>query len=279
MRAQRLIDLLVAAVLIFLILFGWIHDTKLAAYFGLAQVPRCERPRVFVISCANAVRDRATNAKNLIDASPYPAELLPCVDAPGGAITSSPHSQLDKAERSLFQSHLRAIAVGLEQLGDDDGCILVLEDDAVVDWSVVARVVAESAALGEPWDVLNLHNKRWEGARSWWMTDRAFRLGCVHRAIHSAGNAYTVGLLYSKRGAESIARAAQAEWEQPYDMFLGDLSMRRLLRIMWWGCASRPLRHETFGSTFAHTNRRNPLDEDERPPHQHRRNASSLRRG
>ena len=150
--------------------------------------------------------------------------------------------------------------MGLEQLGDDDGCILVLEDDAVVDWSVVARVVAESAALGEPWDVLNLHNKRWEGARSWWMTDRAFRLGCVHRAIHSAGNAYTVGLLYSKRGAEAVARAAQAEWEQPYDLFLGELSQRRLLRIFWWGCASRPLRHETFASTLVHTNQRNPLD-------------------
>ena len=111
-----------------------------------------------------------------------------------------------------------------------------------------ARVVAESAALGEPWDVLNLHNKRWEGARSWWMTDRAFRLGCVHRAIHAAGMAYAVGLLYSKRGAEAVARAAQAEWEQPYDLFLGELSQRRLLRIFWWGCASRPLRHETFAS-------------------------------
>ena len=155
--AKRLTDLAVAAVLVVLILFGWIHDTKLAAWLGLAQIPRCERPRVFVISCRNALQDRAVNAKNLIDASPYPAELLPCVDAPGGAITSSPHSQLDKAERSLFQSHVRAIAVGLEQLGDDDGCILVLEDDAVVDWSVVARVVNESRSLGEPWDVLNLH--------------------------------------------------------------------------------------------------------------------------
>ena len=78
--------------------------------------------------------------------------------------------------------------------------------------------------------------------------------------LRSCGMLSTVGLLYSKRGAESIARAAQAEWEQPYDMFLGDLSMRRLLRIMWWGCASRPLRHETFASTLVHTNQRNPLD-------------------
>ena len=278
MTARRLADPVLVPFLLILVVFGWIHDTKLAAFFGLAQIPRCERPHVKVISCPNAPRDRAANAQRLISSSPYPAELVPCVDAPGGAIASSPHSQLNKAERSLFQSHLHAIASGLQQLGDDDGCLLVLEDDAVVDWSVIARVVEGTATLGEPWDVMNLHNKRWEGARSWWMTDRAFRLGCVHRAIHSAGNAYTVGLLYSKRGAESIARAAQAEWEQPYDMFLGDLSMRRLLRIMWWGCASRPLRHETFGSTFAHTNRRNPLDDD-RPPHQHRRNASSLRRG
>ena len=117
-----------------------------------------------------------------------------------------------------------------------------------------------TATLGEPWDVMNLHNKRWEGARSWWMTDRAFRLGCVHRAIHAAGMAYAVGLLYSKRGAEAVARAAQAEWEQPYDLFLGELSQRRLLRIFWWGCASRPLRHETFASTLVHTNQRNPLD-------------------
>ena len=220
MTARRLADPVLVPFLLILVVFGWIHDTKLAAFFGLAQIPRCERPHVKVISCPNAPRDRAANAQRLISSSPYPAELVPCVDAPGGAIASSPHSQLNKAERSLFQSHLHAIASGLQQLGDDDGCLLVLEDDAVVDWSVIARVVEGTATLGEPWDVMNLHNKRWEGARSWWMTDRAFR-----------------------------------------------------------GCASRPLRHETFGSTFAHTNRRNPLDEDERPPHQHRRNASSLRRG
>ena len=231
MTARRLADPVLVPFLLILVVFGWIHDTKLAAFFGLAQIPRCERPHVKVISCPNAPRDRAANAQRLISSSPYPAELVPCVDAPGGAITSSPHSQLDKAERSLFQSHLRAIAVGLEQLGDDDG-LLVLEDDAVVDWSVIARVVEGTATLGEPWDVMNLHNKV-EGARSWWMTDRAFRLGCVHRAIHAAGMAYAVGLLYSKRGAEAAARAAQAEWEQPYDLFLGELSQRRLLRIFW----------------------------------------------
>ena len=90
------------------------------------------------------------NAKNIIDASPYPAALLPCVDAPGGAITSSPHSQLNKAERSLFQSHLRAIADWSAEalrgvvLRHEAGNLL----DSLVTWLPQLRLQAEFEAAG-----------------------------------------------------------------------------------------------------------------------------------
>ena len=45
------------------------------------------------------------------------------------------------------------------------------------------------------------------------MDDRPRLLGCVHRAIHAAGMAYAVGLLYSKR-REAVARARR-RWERP----------------------------------------------------------------
>ena len=63
--ARRLADPVLVPFLLILVVFGWIHDTKLAAFFGLAQIPRCERPHVKVISCPNAPRDRACTPSDL----------------------------------------------------------------------------------------------------------------------------------------------------------------------------------------------------------------------
>ena len=40
MTARRLADPILVPFLLILVVFGWIHDTKLAAFFGLAQIPR-----------------------------------------------------------------------------------------------------------------------------------------------------------------------------------------------------------------------------------------------
>lgn len=128
----------------------------------------------------------------------------------------------------------------------------VLLQDKYVCAPGICGQVEEAAGLVEPWDVLNLQNARWQGLRSWWMTDRLIRRGCVHRAFPQVGMAYSVGLLYSFRGVETILNLTKRVPWREYDLWLGRRSQEHALRIFHWGCLEVPIEHGRFRSTLDH---------------------------
>lgn len=237
--------------------------------------------RVAVLSCKGAPHNRTSNAHDLVAKSPYAAQVVRCSRTP------APHQYagIATAEANLFASHLHILSTGFSSwtspraskqnqtvaTGAMDAkpaaqrCLLILEDDVLVDWAAIRRVVDEANRLRDPWHLISLYdgppgkydslagrlcytNER--------CTDALLRFGCIHRLM--AHKAYTGGIIYTEAAARQIlSRAASEQWRVPFDIWLGTLNgspfhrPERSLRIMRSGCTPQPLDHGQFSSTLA----------------------------
>ncbi|KAL1499121.1 hypothetical protein AB1Y20_013633 [Prymnesium parvum] len=238
----------------------------------LLAPPSCSRLELFVLSCPPGTRGhsaaRHANAIALVRSSPLPSRLVPCRnETPPAARWRGPSEP--EARLADSELHVLRLALASEACG-----FLVLEDDALVDWAVVRRVVEEMAALREHWDVISVYDPSYydRGLGRYYYTDRALRFGCLHRIL--AGKAFTVGMIYSRVGAARVLQAMAGTWTLQYDLMLGQvngLPLQRLrdftgvaidpavpstrvpwLRILRWGCEPPAVLHDHFKSTIDH---------------------------
>jgi len=241
----------------------------------LSRTPSCAQVTVYVISCENAPRRRRANAKRLLAHSPFPAQLVPCTNRTPAA---AQFSGISGIEARLMSSHVRSLSVWLRDrevttkatatataasvggAASGEECLLVLEDDAVVNWPAVKRILREMDRLRDAWDIVSLFDDagdKYDSPRGrLFYTDAAVRFGCLHRIL--AGKQYTAGLIYSGAAVRAVlARASSQQWRYPYDIWLGQMNgspFRRPahpLRILRSGCKPAALLHGRLPSTLA----------------------------
>lgn len=228
----------------------------------------CTQVTVYVISCENAPAARRANGERLLRKSPFPARLVPCTNHTPEA---AQFRGMSGVEARLMSSHVRSLSIWSRdrelttratagEPASEERCLLVLEDDAVVNWAAVRRILREIERLRDAWDIVSLFDGAGDKYDSplgrLYYTDAALRFGCLHRIL--AGKQYTVGLIYSGAAARAVLdRATSQPWRAPYDMWLGQMNgspFRRplhALRIMRSGCKPAALHHGRFRSTLA----------------------------
>lgn len=273
--------------LFFFVAHLYIRDSMLLLH---ADAP-CT-PHVVVVTCQAAPKARKANVQAIVQNSPWqPVDVMICENATYPSHEARPTTDGVRRKRDgmwpkaaqLMAAHVTGLTKWLVQSEDADdtfghttargdpgrrgGCVLMLEDDAVVDWPTVQRSVRESNRLREAWDIISLYDlpsKYDEGWGRYYLTDRVFRLGCVHRLL--AGKAHSAALLFSRNGASRVVGYANtAMWSHGgWDIWLGALNGeprtrmadllpgtgRQWLRVLRWGCTPAAVQHGLIASTL-----------------------------